>query len=101
MPLRACMKEHTHREYKLWLAWLDRQWNRPSRSDNYLMQVAAEIRRVLNLLCVYGSKKRPDAVTLEQVRLKFVQPKQEEPKIAQAGGKAGWFAAVGFKKKKT
>ncbi len=99
MPLRACMQSHTHREYKnLWLPYLDKQWNRPSRTDNYLMQVAVEIRRVLNLLCVYGSKKPADAVTLTQMILKFVQPKPQLKKT-QAISKGGWLRAVGLRKK--
>ncbi len=32
----------THRQYKAWEAWQEAEWNHPSRSDWYLMQVAAE-----------------------------------------------------------
>ena len=35
----------THRQYLGWQAWLEIEWDRPSRSDWYAMQVAAETRR--------------------------------------------------------
>ena len=57
------MERWTHREYLTRLAWIEEQWNFPSRSDQYLMQVAAEVRRVLS--------KKPDAVKLEHFKLKF------------------------------
>ncbi len=103
MPLRACMQTHTHREYKTWLTWLDEQWNRPSRSDNYSMQVAIKLQELLNIVRVYGSKKQPATVNPDDMKLEFVQPK---PKTAQkitpemlAMSKAGWFNAVHYKKK--
>ncbi|MEM2932493.1 MAG: hypothetical protein QXI61_06600 [Nitrososphaerota archaeon] len=30
----------TYREYLLWKEWIDNQWNNPSRTDYYLMQIA-------------------------------------------------------------
>ena len=33
MPLRACMQAHTHREYLAWQAWLEEEWNTPTRTD--------------------------------------------------------------------
>lgn len=30
----------THRQYETWQAWLEQQWNEPSRTDHYLMSVA-------------------------------------------------------------
>lgn len=32
----------------LWDYWLDHQWNKPDRTDHYLMQIAREVRRVLS-----------------------------------------------------
>lgn len=37
----------TEREYRVRLAWLDLQWDRPDRGDHYLMQIAAEVARTL------------------------------------------------------
>lgn len=31
----------TYRQYLVWMEWLRRQWNEPSRSDHYAMQVGA------------------------------------------------------------
>jgi hypothetical protein len=57
------MRQHTERELKLWLLWLREEWNRPDRTDHYLMQIAAEIRR---------NGKIPIEVTTDQFRLPFV-----------------------------
>ena len=103
MPLRACMQEHTYREYKTWLTWLDEQWHCPNRSDNYLIQVAMEIRKLLNTLRIFGSRKTPEAVDPDDFRVKFVQPGAEKMKTTpetQARSKAGWIAAVSIKKEK-
>ena len=35
----------THRQYLSWQAWLSEEWNYPSRSDNYLMAIRADIHR--------------------------------------------------------
>ncbi len=60
----------THREYLTRLAWLDEQWNQPSRADHYLMQVAQEVRRVLH--------KNPGQVLLDHFRIPFVQKKPKK-----------------------
>jgi hypothetical protein len=31
----------TDRQFSLWMLWFRHEWNRPSRSDHYLMQIAA------------------------------------------------------------
>jgi hypothetical protein len=53
----------THKQYMAWLAWLADQWNQPSRSDAYAMQVAAEVYR--------GNAKKPREVQAKQFVLKF------------------------------
>lgn len=95
MPLRACMREHTHREYRTWTAWLQKQWNEPDRSDYYLMQIAREIRYVLS------KKKMPK--TLEMFKLPFgwtkkakAKPMTEKQKVSQA--KSRWFGMLGVKR---
>lgn len=35
----------TYRQYLAWQAWIDMEWDRPSRSDWYAMQTAAEVQR--------------------------------------------------------
>jgi hypothetical protein len=79
----------THRQYRAWQAWLDGQWNRPDRTDHYLMLIAQRV------LQAQGAK-----VTLEQQRLTFgraaVAPApaltREE---AAARAQAVWFARLG------
>lgn len=43
MSLDECMANHTEKQILVWLEWLDQQMNVPSRTDYYLMQIAAEV----------------------------------------------------------
>jgi hypothetical protein len=63
MSLRECMEKHTEREMKITLAWLEMQWDHPNRTDWYLMQIAAEVRK--------GLVKRPNNVKTENLKIKF------------------------------
>lgn len=56
----------THRQFVAWQDWLGRQWNEPTRSDHYLMQIAAEVRRV-NLAKAEDQK----SITLEMYEIPF------------------------------
>lgn len=83
----------THRQYLAWNAWLDDQWNKPDRSDNYLMALTAEVRRVLH--------RKPKSVKTEHFKLKFVENKRAIPtdpkakaRMAQASANR-WIQAVG------
>lgn len=53
----------SHREFSTWDAWLEEEWNRPNRSDHYLMQIAATAARIL--------AKNPSAVKDADFKLKF------------------------------
>jgi len=44
MSLNEVQEKHSERQLKLWMLYLQRQWNRPNRTDHYLMQVAALVR---------------------------------------------------------
>lgn len=93
MPLSECMHRHTHREYRTWQVWLDQQWNEPSRTDNYLMQIAQEIRRVLH--------KHPERVKLDLFKILFEWRKRSvQPKItkeeATKRSKARWLGFLGM-----
>ena len=96
MPLRECLRKHTHRELQVWRMYLEEQWNKPSRVDNYLMQIAGEIRRVYYLLQVFGSKKKPYPVELKDFYLEFEKPKPTKEK-AEKASKRGWFSVLGVK----
>lgn len=93
----------THREFKLWLRWLDDNYNKPSLSDYYMMQIAAEVRRVLS--------KNPDKIKLKDFLLSFDtsdkkekgKKKVDKPSSIQAAAnyaKAKWFAITGYKPNK-
>jgi len=90
----------THRQYRTLAAWLDEQWNHPTRSDHYLMQIAQEVRRVL------AKDKRE--IKLEHFKLPFKRAEKRAPedpatKKARitAWSKARWFGILGIKEKPT
>ena len=84
----------THREFLTWEAWLNKQWNRPSRSDYYEMQTACQVARVL--------AKTPGNIKIEHFKLPFgeegtrEQKAEEDRKITESA-KAGWAAILSAK----
>lgn len=80
----------THRQYLAWQAWFDAEWDRPNRTDNYLMSIACEVRR--------SQSKRPARHKLEHMRLKFRRKHEQTGPPSQAqidAAKAVWMARVG------
>lgn len=79
------------REYKVWLTHFEEEWQRPSRTDWYLMQIAREVACVLS--------KNPNKIETKTFKLKFEDPdKKPDPKnrdkqIEQSKGI--WRALVG------
>lgn len=65
------MKECTHREYRLWMEFFASEWNEPSRTDHYIMQVAAQVR--------LSNAKEGTEVSLDEFKIPF-NVKREEPK---------------------
>ena len=59
----------THKLHKVYLRWLDMQQDEPSRADYYSMQIAVEVRRVLEKLPRYKGTPR-SKTKLEDMRLK-------------------------------
>ena len=53
-----------HREFKAFLAWLDEQWNQPSRSDYYLMQIAQSVHN-------QALRSKPGTLGLKHFGLEF------------------------------
>lgn len=94
MSLDECMQKTTHRVYLAWIDWLDEQFNHPSKSDNYLMQIAQTIRQVLH--------KKPASVKLSHFVLKFKKEKPQTPqdkKMTTKQSKFRWFGWVSGSKR--
>lgn len=53
----------THRQFAVWQMWLEMELDRPTKTEQYLMQIAAEVRRT--------AVKDPKKVELKHMRLKF------------------------------
>lgn len=99
MTLDECMKKHTVRQYRVWLAWLSEQETIPDKHDLYLAQVALEVRRLFlatthqnysNLILLDFILKKPEKPS---ITLTFKQKLQQ----ATDWAKARWGIRVGKK----
>lgn len=69
MTLKKCMKKHTERQMLLWNMYFDRD-RRPGKLEQYLMQVACEIRRVAPSM--FGGK--PAEILPEHFQMAYKEP---------------------------
>jgi hypothetical protein len=74
----------TRRQFRAWQEWLLGEWNRPSRSDHYLMQAALEIIRTPGR--IFGKIPK---VTLDQMKIPFVEAKPAKAYVRRPGGPPG------------
>jgi hypothetical protein len=56
------MKRIPYREYLMYMAWREQQWEKPSRTDNYIMSLTNVVQGI------FGKVE----ATLENFKLKFV-----------------------------
>lgn len=72
----------THRQHLAWLEWDFEQWNRPSRTDHYLMQIGMEVAKAPAR--VWGTD--PKELTVNHWKLEFgqVKPEVRQPKPTAA-----------------
>jgi hypothetical protein len=90
------MKETTHREYLLWVEYFEEQWNRPTKQDWYLAQIAREVSCVLEDDA--GRKRK----TVKSFLLKFgfgSSKKESAPTEGWKHSKAVYAAATRIKKR--
>lgn len=87
MTLGEYLHRVPHREHLLWVAYLEEEWNTPSRTDHYLMRIASEIRR--------GNVRHPGKVKEEhfQIRFKRQVKKPVSPEDVESSKRA-WLGAV-------
>ncbi len=88
----------THRQFRVWKQWLSDEWNRPSRSDHYMMRAALETR-------LGNAGKKARQVRMEHFTLKFERKRAnedertaitQEDEIARKTetSKAGWLSMM-------
>lgn len=99
MSVARCKREHTYQDYLAWQQYLDEQYNEPSRTDYYLMQIACVL---VNLFSGKNAKRLSIGDFLLKLRWK---PKRRKPTTMTleqrtAQSKAAWFAITGYKKDK-
>lgn len=87
------MQETTHRQYLLWMEWLGQQWNKPSRTDHYIM---AATRAILKSKKPLKKFKLPFEKENEPAALAHLSP-AEAIQRATEWAQAKWFALTGFK----
>lgn len=81
----------TNRQHLVWLEWFKLQWNNPSKTDHYLMQITAEVARqwakhpqnckISNYIIPFGERRQPTAT---------------ERKEEIASAKSRWLGFVGL-----
>lgn len=92
MSLSEYLEKHTNLQHLIWCEWLERQWNRPSRNDYYLMRIAQMVHRanskrslaLSNLMIKFSRKGENDRPTMTR---------EQATQIA----KSRWLALVGKK----
>ena len=97
MSLQRCKQEHTWTEYLVWQTYLNQEFEKPSLTDHYLMQIACVL---VNIFSGKGSKR----LKMDDFKLKFRKPKKATGKLSLeqrvAQSKAAWFAVTGYKRQK-
>lgn len=92
--LTDLMRRIPHRQFEMWMEWLDQQWNKPDRTDHYLMQLATIVNGMFN-----------EARDMK-IKFTFEAPKSpndwKRPTPEQiAASEAAWTAAIAGSTKKT
>ena len=78
MSVSRARQEVSSREFVDWAIYLDELPNRFDATHHYLAQVAAEVRRLRNLVAVIGSRKQPKKVLIKEFLLEFESHKVEK-----------------------
>lgn len=93
MPVYRCKQEIPNRECQCWWEKFRQDWNKPSRSDHYLMLIAHRIQYL------FSRSKTP--ASLEEQKIPFeIKKVQANPKQASLWSKAFWFASLGLRIKR-
>ena len=87
----------THRQFRTWKQWLTAEWNRPNRTDHYIMRAALETR-------IGNAGKKARDVQLEDFKVKFKVRSAKDPVVeltkeerqarATAMSKAKWLGIM-------
>lgn len=86
MPLWDCMTKHTYRQLKVWIHWLDEQWNAPDLVCYYLMQLTTIVGGL------FSGRKRPKILDFI---LKFRPNRKKVSEGQAAKNDAIWLASMG------
>lgn len=92
MPVHECLRKTPYRHFLAWMYKLDVEWNQPSRSDHYLMQLDSNVRR--------ANAKHPRSVKMADSKLEFQLRHERAKKLtreaAAKASKSRWCMAVGI-----
>lgn len=97
MSLKQLFREMSHREYLMWIMFLGEELDNPNKTEQYLMQIALEIRS--------GEVKNPRKLKLSDFKLVYDNKKDmPESKLTKqqrtAISKATWRSRLGIGGKK-
>ena len=97
ISLERCQAEHTNLDMLVWAEDMLAEWNRPNRTDHYLMQIAMELRLVYMALI-----KRAGRLSLKDFKIPFKLPGEAEPQQSSEQrveqSKQRWLGFVGHSK---
>lgn len=84
-------KSMTHREYLTRMAAIESEWDEPSRTDHYLMQIAYYI------VAANSEKKDQKRIKFDSFKMTFTDEREEGKPLSAEASKTMWtqIAAVG------
>ena len=97
MPVSECVVRVSYPEFKSWQLRFREDWNKPSRTDHYLMLIAHRI------LYVLGGQQKGTSITAQKIPFTFSSGKKAKPiskERATQLAKARWFGMLGIGRKK-
>jgi hypothetical protein len=87
------MRKTTHRDYLLWLWFLDEEWNKPNKTDHYLMQIADNVENLFKKV----KRSDPNSQKLSFTKTEPLPELTEEEakKRYMERAKAAWKSRLG------
>ena len=85
----------THRQLRTWRFWEEDNWNRPDRTDHYIMLIALRLEEIRKMFAKGGRKP-----SLQGQKIKFGQ--SNEPDVPESTrikkSQSAWFGVLGLGK---
>ena len=97
MPVSECVTRVSYPEFRSWQLKFRKDWNKPSRTDHYLMLIAHRI------LYVLGGQPKGANLAAQKIPFTFSSGERAKPVSKERTtqiAKARWFGMLGIGRKK-